>query len=91
MIGRLVLVRWVDVASNSEWHNAAELDATQPVECSSVGYIRRVDVKRLILSHTMCGTDGDMTVYPRGCITSVVSLQPGASIELPYSKAGKRA
>ena len=71
----LVLIRWLDTFSSTDWKQPQKLlEDTEYVDnlsiCESVGWLIEQDSKRIVLA-SMIGRDGctnDRQYIPKGCI-----------------------
>ncbi|WP_045368358.1 hypothetical protein [Methyloceanibacter caenitepidi] len=75
-----VEVRWLDIKGSAEWHAVSELPT--PARCVTRGWVIREDKRDLTLAASLIepepGEDesvGDVTVIPKGCITSRKKLR----------------
>lgn len=70
-----VEVEWLDIVQTAEWRGRAEVEASQPAKCRSVGYLIKRDVARVVLAHTLNDDDSDYTTIPAGCVLRICKLR----------------
>lgn len=74
---KLVEVHWQDITTYSGWQETmVELGLDVPLEFITVGYLVRKSKDRVVITDTS-PTIGNITIFPRGCITKIVFKEHG--------------
>ena len=79
--GDMVKVKWVDITSVSSWERTPTIEATEPLQCTSLGFVVYVDARVLRICGTIAQTSdpnipllNDSTVFPREVVRSIEVL-----------------
>jgi len=79
---QLVVIHWIDAASNDDWHNPREKQEAQ--ECVSVGLLLCETEDTITLTHTFgilngkdCDTCCSLSI-PKGCLLAVHEVKEAA-------------
>lgn len=74
----LVIVTWVDAATDNGWTDTDEAHDFTPPECMTVGYLVADKPDHLVLAQTHGGNEmGNRWTIPRGMVKAVRVLQVG--------------
>lgn len=74
----VVIVTWVDAATDNGWTDTDEAHDFVPPECMTVGYLVADKPDHLVLAQTHGGNEmGNRWVIPRGMIKAVRTLEVG--------------
>ena len=68
----LVIVEWIDIASDASWVSEKDAQKMECVTCIEVGWMIHEDKKQIVLSSQFNDSDcGNRTVIPRGVILDI--------------------
>lgn len=74
-----VKVNWIDIIQSSGWTDLEAIIEKQPAVVASLGFFFLEDNERVIIIDCMSEFDGNnqgsFTVFPKGCIKSIIKLQ----------------
>lgn len=74
----LVIVTWVDAATDSGWTDTDEAHDFTPPECMTVGYLVSDKPDHLVLAQTHGGNEmGNRWVIPRGMVSKIRQMGVG--------------
>lgn len=79
--GDIVKVKWVDITSVASWEKPATIQMTDPLECTSVGFVVDIDEDILRICGTVALTGdpnvpllNDSVIFPRAVVRSIEVL-----------------
>lgn len=73
-IKQIVLVKWEDAVSNSQWQPAADAKSMEPHIIHTAGILLKKDEKHVVLALNNCketGNVADVMQIPRGMVRSI--------------------
>jgi hypothetical protein len=69
---KLVEVHWLDITTHAGWCEELVINnKDMPLEFVTVGYLVKKTKDRIVISDTS-PTIGNITIFPRGCVVSLV-------------------
>lgn len=71
-----LLVTWLDIISDSSWHNKSEIEKAQAMRVQTLGFFLQNKRKDLKIAHSITDDgDSDYTVIPWACVDSIKEIR----------------
>lgn len=71
----ILVVSWLDIVSESKWHNKEEVENAEAVSVKTIGFFLDNKKRQLRIAHSIAKDgDCDVTVIPYGCINKIENL-----------------
>lgn len=87
----IVIVTWVDAATDNGWTDTDEAHDFVPPECLTIGYLVADKPDHLVLAQTHGGNEmGNRWTIPRGMVSAVRILEVGGDYAPDKGENGKK-
>lgn len=87
----LVMVTWVDAATDNGWTDTDEAHDFVPPVCQTIGYLVADKPDHVVLAQTHGGNEmGNRWTIPRGMVSSVRTLELGGDYAPDKGEDGKK-
>lgn len=74
-----IKVNWIDIVQSSGWTDLDEIKTKQPAIVASLGFFFFEDDEKVVIIDCMSELEGNnqgsYTIFPKGCITSIIKLK----------------